>query len=528
MLIHRFLEESAERCPDRPALIRGDERSPYGELEIRANRTAHALLALGVRGGDRVALLSRNGSFYVSTYYGILKAGSIAVSLNTAADPRSLAEILTDCEARCLIASAEFTRMACATAARLPTLALLLLERGELPEDLPATVRSAGVQELLPEMPSTRPDLAIDPRRPAAIVYTSGSTGRPRGATLSHLNIVANTRSITRYLRLTRDDRVMDVLPFYYVYGKSLLNTHFSVGGSLVIEESLLFPEVLLDTMEREAVTGLSGVPSTFAILLNRSTLAERSLPALRYVTQAGGAMPPEHIRRLMEALPGKQIFIMYGATEAAARLSYLDPKDLPRKVGSIGKAIPGVELEIVKEDGSTARPGETGEIVARGSNIMLGYWNDDVETAKVMSGRGLHTGDLGRMDEEGFFYVVGRKRDMIKAGAHRISAKEIEEAIIEFPSVHEVAVIGVTDEVLGEAIVAFVTLRPGSDAGVAEILAFCRDRLPPFKVPKEIQIRPQLPKSGAGKIQKETLRREHGGAEPGPAAGLHLPRSSA
>ena len=203
---------------------------------------------------------------------------------------------------------------------------------------------------------------------------------------------------------------------------------------------------------------------NTFAILLNRSNFAERKVPHLRYVTQAGGGMSPELTRRLVKALPDKQIFIMYGATEASARLSYLDPADLPRKIGSIGKAIPNVELKVLRADGTEADVGEVGELVASGPNIMEGYWDDPEETAAVLDRHGYHTGDLGKRDEDGFLYVVGRTREMIKSGAHRISPKEIEETLMEHPQVHEAAVIGQPDEMLGEAIAAFITARPGEE----------------------------------------------------------------
>jgi long-chain acyl-CoA synthetase len=259
--------------------------------------------------------------------------------------------------------------------------------------------------------------------------------------------------------------------------------------------------------MEREEATGFSGVPSTFAILLNKSNIAGRQLPALRYVTQAGGAMAPEMQRRLIEALPGKRIFIMYGATEASARLSYLDPAELPRKIGSIGKAIPNVELKVLRDDGGEADVDEPGEIVARGSNIMEGYWSDPEETAAVLDDKGYHTGDLGRRDAEGFLYVVGRKREMIKSGAHRISPKEIEEKLIEHPDVHEVAVIGVQDEILGEAIRAFVTPRPGHSPQPRDLVMWCRTHLSSFKVPGSILVIQEFPRNASGKIDKLSLR---------------------
>ena len=352
----------------------------------------------------------------------------------------------------------------------------------------------------------------LTPDDRAAIVYTSGSTGRPKGATLRHANIVANTASIVEYLELTPYDRVMVVLPFHYVYGKSLLNTHVAVGGSVVIENGFLFPHKALDTLEKSEATGFSGVPSTFAILLNRSNIASRELPHLRYVTQAGGAMAPQLQRRLIDALPGKKVFIMYGATEASARLSYLPPADLPRKIGSIGKAIPGVTLSVLCDDGTLADVGEVGELVAQGANIMEGYWNDPQETTAVLDELGYHTGDLGMRDAEGFLYVVGRKREMIKSGAHRIAPKEIEEILQEHPDVHEAAVVGVPDEILGEAIAAFVSARTKEPLNEREILDWCRQRLPSHKIPGLLRVIEEFERNASGKINKLVLAKSLSG----------------
>ena len=219
--------------------------------------------------------------------------------------------------------------------------------------------------------------------------------------------------------------------------------------------------------------------------------------------------MPPRLIREVMDVFPGKQLFVMYGATEASARLTFLPPAELSRKLGSIGKPILDVELSLIGDDGREVLPGETGEIVARGPNIMQGYWNQPDETRAVLTEHGFHTGDLGRMDEEGFFYIVGRKRDMIKSGANRVSAKEIEEVISDHPNVMETAVIGVPDQYLGEAICAFVV--PFNDAmDFADlVITHCRKSLPEYKVPRSVLVRAQLPKNASGKIMKEQLRNE-------------------
>jgi long-chain acyl-CoA synthetase len=291
------------------------------------------------------------------------------------------------------------------------------------------------------------------------------------------------------------------------VYGLSLLHTHVAVGGSLVLETRFAFPKLVLDGMRDHAVTGFAGVPSTFAMLLHRSNLRRMSFPSLRYVTQAGGPMPPARVNEWLGALPGVPFFIMYGATEAAARLAYLPPSELRRRPGSIGRAIPNVELRVLRDDGSVAAAGEVGELVARGPNISPGYWNAPEETGARFGPDGYRTGDLAFADADGFLYLVGRRHDMIKVGAHRVSAKEIEETLHEHPSVHETAVIGVPHQLLGEVPVAHVVLREATDATEADLIAFCRARLAEQKVPARIVFSSNLPKSGAGKIDKRLLQ---------------------
>jgi len=300
----------------------------------------------------------------------------------------------------------------------------------------------------------------------------------------------------------------MVVLPFYYIYGKSLLNTHFCVGGAVVIDNRFLYPNVILKTMQEQKATGFAGVPSTFGILLNRSNVRDLNFKYLRYLTQAGGAMAPVLQKEVTKVFPTAKLYIMYGATEASARLSYLDPKDLPRKWGSIGKAIPGVELYAADEEGNRLQPGKEGELVARGKNIMSGYWNRPQETKKVLRNGLYYTGDIGVMDEESFLYVVGRKKDIIKAGGNRVSSKEIEHALYEHESIAEAAVIGVKDDVMGEEIKAFVVLKEGyKEAGQTKILKnFLKKQLAPYKIPKYIEYLNTLPKNYSGKIQKRKL----------------------
>jgi acyl-CoA synthetase (AMP-forming)/AMP-acid ligase II len=341
-----------------------------------------------------------------------------------------------------------------------------------------------------------------------AIIYTSGSTGSPRGAMLSHLNIRSNTESIVEYLHLTSADRVMCVLPFYYVYGLSLLHTHVAVGGSVIVDPRFAFPNVVLKAMKEHRATGFAGVPSTFALLMHRSNLCNMQFPDLRYVTQAGGGMPPARIREWLEKGPHAAFYVMYGATEASARLTYLEPADLERKMGSIGRAIPNVEMLVLKDDGQVAAADEVGELVARGSNVSSGYWNNVEGTAERFGRRGYMTGDLGYADEEGFLFLVGRRHDMIKVGAHRVSAKEVEDVINEHPAVSETAVVPVQHRLLGEAPLAFITTRQDAAPDIADIRAFCQTRLASHKVPVEFVILPAIPKNAIGKTDQLYLRR--------------------
>jgi acyl-CoA synthetase (AMP-forming)/AMP-acid ligase II len=300
----------------------------------------------------------------------------------------------------------------------------------------------------------------------------------------------------------------MVVLPFHYIYGKSLLNTHFFVGASVVVDNRFLYPNVILQTMRDQRVTGFAGVPSTYSILLNRSNIGSQKFADLRYLTQAGGALAPAIQKEVVKAFAPAKLFVMYGATEASARLSYLDPVDLPRKWGSIGKAIPNVELYVADEYGNPRPNGEEGELVARGSNIMSGYWNHPEETDRVLRKDLYFTGDIGRMDDEGFIYIVGRSKDMIKIWGNRVSAKEIEDALHEHPAIIEAAVIGIPDEVLGEAPKAFLVIDKSQKGKIEEELpSFLQTQLAIYKIPKFYEILDSLPKSDSGKILKQKLR---------------------
>jgi long-chain acyl-CoA synthetase len=508
MLVHHFLRDSVQRAPDDIAVIDASGTTTYRQLDEFANRFAAFLVARGVHPGDRVALAMDNSADLVACYFGVLRAGGVAVPLPSGTRDDRLAKAIRDCAPRvCVLEHPGLVDASSATA--LQGLAAVLFHRkGAAVPAAPLEVLElrAAITEF-PAAPVSVPRIDLDL---AALIYTSGSTGEPRGVMLTHRNLVANTRSIVAYLGLTAQDRVMCVLPFHYVYGLSLFHTHIAVGGSVIIENRFAFPAVVLEAMASHGATGLAGVPSTFTLLLNRTKLSSMEFPRLRYVTQAGGGMSPARIRDWLERGFRAPFFVMYGATEASARLTYLHPRDLERKMGSIGRAIPNVEVFVLTEDGRRAEPDEVGELVARGSNIALGYWNSPSETAERFGSEGYRTGDLGYADSEGFLFLTGRRHDMIKVGAHRVGPKEIEDVLNEYPGVSEAAVVGMPHDVLGEAPHAFISIQPLTDGGsfdVQALQAFCRVRLPPHKMPQKITVCGQLPRLGTGKIDRQALR---------------------
>lgn len=505
MLVHHFLEHSAKTTSEAPAVWYQDQWMTYGEINDLADRVAQFLVEQGIEKGDGVALLYENSFDYIIHYYGILKAGAITVALNTASTVEKLIYLLNDSGAKAVVSNQKFTRKLMAALPAFTSLEFMLLDHEEAEGS--QTCPIFQVHEIYQNTPNRSVLPEITEKDLASIVYTSGSTGKPKGVTLSHLNLVTNTRSIVQYLKLTARDRMMVVLPFYYIYGKSLLNTHFAVGGSLVIDNRFAFPAAVLDTMQKTEVTGFAGVPSNFMILLERSNIREHRFEHLRYVTQAGGGMPVPVQQEVARVFDPARLYIMYGATEASARLSYLDPDELPRKWGSIGKAIPDVTLSVLDENSNEVPVGHVGEIVARGKNIMQGYWNDPVETAQVLKNGIYYTGDLGYKDEEGFFFIVGRKKEMIKTGGERVSPKEIEDCFYHIPEVQEAAVIGVEDAILGEAIHAFIVLKSNATITKPELEKGIKKQLAPYMHPREIHLVDALPKNESGKILKTRLK---------------------
>jgi acyl-CoA synthetase (AMP-forming)/AMP-acid ligase II len=515
--LHGLLRDAAQRAPEHPAFIRRGVVTSYGELDQAAGACAAGLRALGVQAGDRVALVLDNLVEYLVAYYGILKAGAVVVPLCPDTRASTLAWALGHCRASAVILEGKNSVLLQGKTAELPALRLVVSLGAPQLEAPPGDLRVTELGHLLGSG-DTLHDESRGETDLCSIIYTSGTTARPKGVMLSHRNLLANTRSIVEYLQLGSGDVIGMVLPFFYSYGNSILHTHVCVGGTIAVLGSMAFPAAVLGGIQQQRCTGFSGVPSTFARLMQANIMDRYDLSSLRYLTQAGGPMTTALTEKLRTALPRVRIYVMYGQTEAAARLSYLPPEQLERKVGSVGIAVPGVTLRVLDKEGVALPAGEVGEVVARGDNIMMGYWDNPEETARVLRPEGLRTGDLARTDEDGYLWIVGRESDMIKSGAHRIGPKEIEEVVEAMPEVAQCAVVGVPDEILGEAIVAFVVPVQGQPLGEPQVLRVCHEHLPRFKMPSHVRIVDSLPRTDTGKLRRSELREWY-------AAGVGLSR---
>ncbi|MFH1924580.1 MAG: class I adenylate-forming enzyme family protein [Planctomycetota bacterium] len=508
-----LFHERAEAAPSRIALHCKGQDVTYGQLACQAAAIAAWLEREGIKRGDRVVMLLGNSAEYVACYLGILRAGGVVVALNPDTTARELSRTLADADPVGVVVGSKAVAPLVAWARQLGEASgasniRLVIHVGEVSStSLPAEWHAVTLADVLrtPAAPSCAGPSVDDL---AQLIYTSGTTSRPKGVMLTHRNIAANCRSILQYLGLTADDSVFVILPFFYSYGNSLLFTHLAVGGRLILASDFVFWNRALDLMVAERATGFSGVPSSYAMLLHKSDLRKRDFPDLRYMTCAGGGLAPAVVQQLREIVPHAALFLMYGQTEATARLSNLMPEELDAKLGSIGRGIPGVTLQVLDKQGRPVPPGQVGEIIARGENIMAGYWQDPLETANVLENGDLRTGDLARVDEEGYIYFVSRKTDIIKSGAYRLNPKEIEDVILELDGVAEVAVAGLPDDIWGEIPVAFVVPSPTQAVPTQrEILKHCRRHLPRYKLVHAVRFVDCLPKTSSGKIRRTELR---------------------
>jgi long-chain acyl-CoA synthetase len=512
MQVDSFLELTAARSPGKTALVCGGRRFTYGELDARANRLAWSLIAGGVERGDRVAIYLENSAEAVISIFAILKAGAVFLVVNPTTKADKMSYILNNCRATGLITDRTKLGTLSNAVADSPHLQGVWVAGGMPGADFVTTKRlfdlTAALEDSnLSAAPLPKKCIDIDL---AALIYTSGSTGRPKGVMLTHLNIVSAATSITTYLENRPDDIILSVLPLSFDYGLYQVLMAFKIGGTVLLERSFTYPYRVIELLKQEHVTGFPMVPTISAVLLQLDLSAHR-FPALRYITNTAAVLPTEHIRRLRDLLPNVKIFSMYGLTECK-RVSYLPPDQIDIRPTSVGRGMPNEEVYIVDDTGRRASAGTVGELVVRGSNVMKGYWELPEETDRMLKPgplpgeKVLHTGDLFRMDEQGYLYFVGRKDDIIKTRGEKVSPREVEDVLHAMPGVAEVAVIGVPDEVLGEAIKAVVRSQAGVKLTAEEVIYWCSLKLENFMVPKFVEFQGELPKTATGKISKREL----------------------
>ena len=515
------LSAAAGRRPDKPAALSAEGSLTFRELDERSGALARRLALDGLSPGDRVAIWTDHALETPVALWAAWKAGAIAVPVNATLGPAARAGILADC--------APAASLLCGRHASLdlggadlphPPERVLRLDRGGDWARLPAasTAGTAGAAD--PDVTS-RTAFAAVPRDEdvAVIVYTSGSTGAPKGVTLSHRNLGSVVDAVVEHVPVTADDSYLMLVPLHYVHGLMQLLVHVAAGASVVFAGDFLFPREIVRTLGERRIVEVSGTPWHVDLLVDRGDLLTADLPALRRLGVVGGRLAPERIAQIARARPGLEIHVAYGQTECAPRATALDPARIARKPGSVGSPIPGVTVHVLDERGLPVPRGRTGEVVIEGPNVMLGYWRQPEETARVLDGRGrLRTGDLGWLDAEGDLHLDGRVDDLIKSAGERISPQEIERALRAVPGIRECVVVGVPDRVLGQRIEAHVVLEaaaaaqgdaappPEPAALLALIRSRCARELPLQRMPRAVHVWPELPRLANGKTDKVRL----------------------
>jgi acyl-CoA ligase (AMP-forming) (exosortase A-associated) len=519
-LVHHMLQTSAERLAEKEAVVHGAERLTYRDLADRVEALAAALRDAGIQRGDRVGIYVEASVPQVIAIFAVSRAGGVFVPINSELFPDQVSHIIRDCGMKALITSGSRTADLAAALASISTLEFVVAVGTALPAGLQKPVYSyEGLLQAEPD--PGRPDAAIS-KDLAAILYTSGSTGKPKGVMLSHANVMAGATIVSTYLDITEQERILAALPFSFDAGLNQLTTAIQQGGTIVLIKFMFGREVVQKLIE-EKITGLAGVPTLWSLLAQpNSGLHKHTLTGLRYITNTGGAMPQAVLKVLRQLLPSTKVFLMYGLTEAF-RSTYLPPEELDRRPTSMGKAIPDTEILVINEHGQECKAGEIGELVHRGPTVSMGYWGNPEATAKVLrcnplapaqlgdQERVCYSGDLVKKDEDGFLYYVGRRDTMIKCSGHRISPTEVEEVLFQSGQVRQAAVIGVPDEVMGQAIKAFVVARDGSPLEVPRLLEYCGERVPRYMVPRRVDVLDELPKTTSGKVDYPALRRREG-----------------
>ncbi len=509
MFVHEFLKNSTKKHPEKTALIWGDQRLSYQELDTMAARFASALKDQGILKGDRVVIVNPNSIETIAALFGVLQAGGVFLVIHHSIKENKLSYILKDSGARAIVL---FKNQVPAFENVLRTsdsLRCMIVCGDENKEQPAGQIPALSWSDIQKNYSPLAKSPSLSEQDLACLVYTSGSTGEPKGVMEPHACVDFATGSIITYLENTENDIVLNCLPLSFDYGLYQVLMVIKFGGTLVLERSFMFPAAILKKIEKEHVTGFPGVPTIFSLLVQMD-LSPYDLSSLRYITNTAAALPVSHIERLSAKFPKARLYSMYGQTECK-RVLYLPPHELKNRPGSVGIAIPGTEVWIQGPEGERLPPGSTGQLVVRGRHVMKGYLNKPKETASTFGpGRFpeegvLFTGDLFRQDEEGFFYFISRFDDIIKTRGEKVAPKEVENVLYLLPSILEAAVVGVPDELEGEAIKAYL-VSSDPDLSVKDVINHCKKHLESFMIPKYVEFRDTLPKGSTGKIARRDI----------------------
>ena len=486
----RILTDTAEKHGDRTAVKLDDTELSYAAMNGATTHVAGLVKQKGIEPGDRVGLMMPNVPYFPVIYYGILRAGGVVVPMNVLLKGREVQFYLEDPEAKLLFAWGDFGEAA-ETGAQESGAEVVLVKPGEF-------------EKLVGE---TDPDQEVAERSAddtAVILYTSGTTGKPKGAELTHANLRKNADVASRLAECTHEDVTLGALPLFHSFGQTCtMNAGVSVGSSVTMIPRF-DPDKALEIIERDEVTIFQGVPTMYNAMLHADSADDRNVSSLRLCMSGGSAMPGELMRAFEEKF-GCKILEGYGLSETSPVASFNHP-DRERKAGSIGTPIEGVEMKVVDDDGNEVDQGEVGEIVIKGHNIMKGYWNRDDATEESIKDGWFHSGDMGKVDDDGYFFIVDRKKELIIRGGYNVYPREVEEVLYEHPAIQEAAVVGMPDEAMGEEVGAAVVLKKGESLDEDELKAYVKEQVANYKYPRKIWFLDELPKGPTGKILKREI----------------------
>jgi len=516
--LYHLLDNAVKNFPEHDAVIFLDRTITYRQLGEEVTRVASGLAQKGLKKGQRMAIMLPNCPQYIVAYYAILKIGGIVVNVSPMYVERELEFQLRDAGVEIILALRDLFPRLEAVREKIPLKTIILtdlIETGDLPKQKSGTTAASGVYEYAEVLEMGRrlppPYVQVDPNEVALLQYTGGTTGISKGAMLTHRNLVSDVLQCVSWNHdaVKGEERMLAVLPFFHVYGMTVtMNEAIELAATIILLPRFNVDEAL-EAINLYQPTRFPGVPTMYMAIINHPQLKNYNLSSIRVCSSGSAPMPIEAQKRF-EELTGAKISEGYGLTEASP-VTHANPFNGKRKIGSIGLPRPDVDAKIVdlKTGQKDLPPGEEGELCIRGPQVMLGYWNRPEETKKTLRNGWLYTGDIGRMDEEGYFYIVDRKKDMIICSGYNVYPREIEEVLYQHPKIQEACIVGIPDPYRGETVKAFVVLKEKEQASAEEIIEFCQKNMAKYKVPTSIEFRQELPKSHIGKVLRKILREE-------------------